>query len=279
MILSFHPCFNGEKNIICAGRRPNIDDIQAIKKATAVILPQGCRPDLYKMARQHCRHVFPNYDARFNHPGKLGQIHLFRTTGAPHPLTMTFTSLSKYLHKWNETALVSHFPYPFVFKFNWGGEGHNVFLIQTAKDLENCLEQAAIFERSGQKGFLIQKYVDGLQRSLRVVIIGEAMYSYWRVQPGSASLLDLSIASGAHIDYFSDEAIQAEAIALTRTFCDQTRINLAGLDLVAASNPSDPKLSFLEINYYFGRRGLGGSSTFYKLLQKSIQGWIAQLPN
>lgn len=279
MILSFHPCFNGEKNIICAGRRPNIDDIQAIKKATAVILPQGCRPDLYKMARQHCRHVFPNYDARFNHPGKLGQIHLFRTTGAPHPLTMTFTSLSKYLHKWNETALVSHFPYPFVFKFNWGGEGHNVFLIQTAKDLENCLKQAAIFERSGQKGFLIQKYVDGLQRSLRVVIIGEAMYSYWRVQPGSAPLLDLSIASGAHIDYFSDEAIQAEAIALTRTFCDQTRINLAGLDLVAASNPSDPKLSFLEINYYFGRRGLGGSSTFYKLLEKSIQGWIAQLPN
>ena len=279
MILSFHPCFNGEKNIICAGRRPNIDDIQAIKKATAVILPQGCRPDLYKMARQHCRHVFPNYDARFNHPGKLGQIHLFRTTGAPHPLTLTFTSLSKYLHKWNETALVSHFPYPFVFKFNWGGEGHNVFLIQTAKDLEKCLEQAAIFERSGQKGFLIQKYVDGLQRSLRVVIIGEAMYSYWRVQPGSASLLDLSIASGAHIDYFSDEAIQAEAIALTRTFCDQTRINLAGLDLVAASNPSDPKLSFLEINYYFGRRGLGGSSTYYKLLEKSIQGWIAQLPN
>ncbi len=279
MILSFHPCFNGEKNIICAGRRPNIDDIQAIKKATAVILPQGCRPDLYKMARQHCRHVFPNYDARFNHPGKLGQIHLFRTTGAPHPLTMTFTSLSKYLHKWNETALVSHFPYPFVFKFNWGGEGHNVFLIQTAKDLEKCLEQAAIFERSGQKGFLIQKYVDGLQRSLRVVIIGEAMYSYWRVQPGSASLLDLSIASGAHIDYFSDEAIQAEAISLTRTFCDQTRINLAGLDLVAASNQSDPKLSFLEINYYFGRRGLGGSSTFYKLLEKSIQGWIAQLPN
>ncbi len=279
MILSFHPCFNGEKNIICAGRRPNIDDIQAIKKATAVILPQGCRPDLYKMARQHCRHVFPNYDARFNHPGKLGQIHLFRTTGAPHPLTMTFTSLSKYLHKWNETALVSHFPYPFVFKFNWGGEGHNVFLIQTAKDLENCLKQAAIFERSGQKGFLIQKYVDGLQRSLRVVIIGEAMYSYWRVQPGSAPLLDLSIASGAHIDYFSDEAIQAEAIALTRTFCDQACINLAGLDLVAASNPSDPKLSFLEINYYFGRRGLGGSSTFYKLLEKSIQGWIAQLPN
>ncbi|MDJ0913726.1 MAG: hypothetical protein QNI95_09160 [Desulfobacterales bacterium] len=279
MILSFHPCFNGEKNIICAGRRPNIDDIQAIKKATAVILPQGCRPDLYKMARQHCRHVFPNYDARFNHPGKLGQIHLFRTTGAPHPLTMTFTSLSKYLHKWNETALVSHFPYPFVFKFNWGGEGHNVFLIQTAKDLEKCLEQAAIFERSGQKGFLIQKYVDGLQRSLRVVIIGEAMYSYWRVQPGSAPLLDLSIASGAHIDYFSDEAIQAEAISLTRTFCDQACINLAGLDLVAASNPSDPKLSFLEINYYFGRRGLGGSSTYYKLLEKSIHCWIAQLPN
>jgi ribosomal protein S6--L-glutamate ligase len=30
----------------------------------------------------------------------------------------------------------------------------------------------------------------------------------------------------------------------------------------------------LEINYFFGRRGLGGSDAYYKVLKREIQNWI-----
>jgi len=54
MILSFHPCFKGDKNIIVAGRTPAEEDIAAIKAAEAVILPQGCRESLYDATRRNC---------------------------------------------------------------------------------------------------------------------------------------------------------------------------------------------------------------------------------
>ena len=65
MILSFHPCFDADRNIICAGRDPDEKDLAAIRAADAVILPQGCREALYLLVRQNCPHVFPDYDARF----------------------------------------------------------------------------------------------------------------------------------------------------------------------------------------------------------------------
>jgi ribosomal protein S6--L-glutamate ligase len=65
MILSFHPLFEADQNIICAGREPNAEDVAAIRAAKAVILSQGCYPSLYEIVRANCPNVFPNYDARF----------------------------------------------------------------------------------------------------------------------------------------------------------------------------------------------------------------------
>ena len=87
MILSFHPCYEADTNILCAGRDPDKADLSAIRAADAVILPQGCREALYRMARNNCPHVFPNYDARFSHDGKLEQIRLFREHECAHPDT------------------------------------------------------------------------------------------------------------------------------------------------------------------------------------------------
>ena len=72
MILSFHPCYEADSNILCAGRDPDEKDLAAIRAADAVILPQGCREALYLLARQNCSYVFPDYDARFQYPGKTG---------------------------------------------------------------------------------------------------------------------------------------------------------------------------------------------------------------
>ncbi len=104
MILSFHPCFVADKNIICAGRKPGKGDLEEISLADAVILPQGCSEMLYNMARENCRNVFPNFDARFKYPGKTGQILLFQETGVPHPETETYQTVSA-LYNFHEEVL------------------------------------------------------------------------------------------------------------------------------------------------------------------------------
>lgn len=59
-------------------------------------------------------------------------------------------------------------------------------------------------------------------------------------------------------------------------FCEKTGINLAGVDLLF---PSDRTLDplFLEINYFFGRRGLGGSDRWYAILNAEIETWLKSL--
>ncbi|MCG6916994.1 MAG: hypothetical protein LJE89_05530, partial [Deltaproteobacteria bacterium] len=87
MILSFHPCIHADLNAIVAGRTPGSEEESMIKRANAIILPQGVREDLYKLCRKYTDRVFPQYDPRFENPGKIGDILLFRTTAMDHPET------------------------------------------------------------------------------------------------------------------------------------------------------------------------------------------------
>ena len=121
MILSFHPIYETDQNIICAGRDPDTSDLAAIKAAEAVILPQGCRQTLYTMAQNHCEHIFPNYDVRFRYPGKIGQIQLFRETDIPYPETETFQSIAEFRNKYGSKPRLFPFELPLVLKLNWGG--------------------------------------------------------------------------------------------------------------------------------------------------------------
>lgn len=268
MILSYHPCIEADRNLICAGRAPDDTDAAAMAAAHAVILNQGCYESLYRMARTHCDRVFPNYDARFDYPGKIGQTHLFRQHGAPHPSTETFGRLDAY-HACDHPPRV----FPVVFKFDWGGEGETVFLVQTPKALDRCLDRARAFERSGQKGFLIQEYLPHGCRSLRVVVVHRHLTAYWRVQADNTRF-GTSVASGACIDTDSDPGLRETAMAMVRTLCKKTGINLAGFDLLVPQPPRPPQPLFLEVNYFFGRRGLGGADRYYALLGREVQRWI-----
>jgi len=321
MILSFHPIFEGDKNILCAGREPGADDLAAVRAADAVILPQGCKASLYTMARENCANVFPNYDARFEYPGKIGQTRLFRKLNAPHPKTEIYTSHSSLLTS-HFSLLISHFSLPFVFKFDWGGEGDNVFLIRSSEEFETVLQKAAVFESTGQSGFLIQEYIPfqnrelrenvervlnpfyreqkyipsknrdlrenvervsnpfyreqeyipSQNRDLRVAVIGQKMISYWRVQKDTEKFCS-NLSKGAVIDRDSDPDLQAKGIDAVRAFCEKTGINLAGFDLLF----SHDEPLFIEINYFFGRQGLGGSERFYDILTQEIGKWINSL--
>lgn len=271
MILSYHPLIEMDENRLCAGRNPDAADLAAISRARAVILPQGCYHSLYEMARNHCPHVFPHYDARFQFPGKRGQARLFEKTGVPVPKTYSFASVSDF-----KAGPVSALPaFPLVFKFDWGGEGESVWRLDSREALTDALARAEAFEATGQRGFLMQEYIPTAGKSLRVVVIGTRLMSYWRVLPEETGFL-AGIAAGARIDREAHPEAQALGRAAVADFCSKTGINLAGLDLLyradASGNPLGMPL-FLEINYFFGRKGIGGSAAYYELLMEAVEGW------
>lgn len=274
MIVSFHPMFEADKNIICAGREPGADDLAAIMAAQAVILPQGCRQSLYEMARDNCRHVFPDYETRFNYPGKIGQMRLFQTNGTAHPHAETFALLKDFRRQYSDDPEDLSFKMPCVFKFDWGGEGETVFLINSRKDLKTVLQKAADFESSGQKGFLLQEYVPIEGKTLRVVIIGRTLVSYWRIQENSDAFVS-SVSRGARIDFELEPERQNVAKVFVKNLCNKTGINLAGFDVIFAPVKEYIKPLMLEINYFFGRRGLGGSDAFYEILKSEIENWLS----
>ncbi|MDY6954898.1 MAG: hypothetical protein SWE60_25640, partial [Thermodesulfobacteriota bacterium] len=213
MILSFHPNIVAEKNILCAGRLPNDEDRAAICQAQAVILSQGCSEPLYRMCRQHCLSVFPNYDVRFDYPGKVGQARLFQEWRAPFPRTHPFDQLSSYYDLYGAKGPQSPLGFPCVFKFDWGGEGEGVFLLKIEADLKEALKRAEQAEQGGLKGFLLQEYVPCRARSLRVVMIGDKLISYWRQQQDGAAFYT-NLKAGAVIDHGSDSGLQEKGKAL-----------------------------------------------------------------
>ena len=274
VILSFHPCIECDINIICAGRPPGDEEMTAIKNAHAVIVPQGVTERLYRLCRTYCPNVFPNYDARFDYPGKLGQIRLFQQNSALVPPTVVFSDISAY-HETINCAGENTIPFgfPCVLKLNYGGEGEGVFLLKNQKDLAVALGKVVEAEKSGQKGFVLQAYIPHGRRILRVVVMGGQFFSYWRIQENQ-DIFQSNLRSGARIDHKLAPEMQKEAIASARDFCRRTGINLAGFDLLFPEDTAEKRPLFLEINYFFGRRGLGGSFKYYALLEKAVRGWL-----
>lgn len=274
MILSFHPLFEADQNILCAGRSPDDSDLAAIRAATAVILPQGCGQALYEMARENCERIFPNYDARFKYPGKTGQALLFQELKAPHPESFVYPDVGCFLQEHGDGADRLPLGFPFVFKFDWGGEGDTVHLIDSPADLKDILNKAIAYEKSGQKGFLIQEYITGQNKTLRVVVIWQKKTSYWRVQANSGSF-QANLSKGAVIETEGEPDLQQLGIGVVEAVCRQTGIDLAGFDVIFSDGSlAHRRPLLLEINYFFGRTGLGGSEEYYKMLQTEISNWL-----
>jgi ribosomal protein S6--L-glutamate ligase len=276
MIVSFHSIFEADKNIICAGREPDAADLAAIKAAQAVILSQGCCRALYEAARANCPNVFPNFDAKFKYPGKIGQIKLFRKINICHPATEIFPDIASFQTQYVQAPNPLPWQYPIVFKLDWGGEGDTVYLVNSTEDLQKKLKQTAQFEKSGQPGFLLQEYVPSNNKTLRVVVIGQRLISYWRIQQNTHDF-HASLSKGAVLDSKAQPELQQKAVAVVKQVCQKTGINLAGFDVIFSSEFDDPEPMLLEINYFFGRKGLGGSEAYYKILQEEIRTWLAEI--
>jgi len=273
MILSYHPVLEGDVNRLCAGRDPDETDFEAMRQASAILLPQGCRQSLYEAARRFCPRIFPDLDRRFRYPGKLGDIELFRACRSPHPQSWLFSTVASC-----PASFWEKISYPVVVKSNYGGEGSLVFKLEEPKSAQPILDMFQGMERSDLYGFIVQEWVPSDGRDLRVVIMGDRFYSYWRVQKDSDNFYH-NLSKGAVIDTESDPELQEIGIGLVREFSLQTGIDLAGIDLMFPFRDGGicPEPLFLEINYYFGRKGLGGLENYYRLLREAADEWLAKV--
>lgn len=270
MILSYHPILEGDENRLCAGRDPDEADFRAMRGASAILLPQGCRESLFLAATRLCPHVFPDHTCCFLYPGKLGDTRLFGEYGVPHPPTWVFPSVEEC-----NPSFLEELAYPVALKSNYGGEGSLVFRLENAAEATPILEMFRGMERSGFGGFLVQEWIPTDGRDLRVVVMGNRTVSYWRVQKDASNPYH-NLGRGAVVDAESDPELQRIGVERVREFCRRTGINLAGLDLMFPNGTGGvcPEPLFLEINYFFGRKGLGGSDAYYQQLRQAVDEWL-----
>ncbi|WP_291320742.1 hypothetical protein [Desulfonatronospira sp.] len=271
MILSYHPCFYGDRFRLCAGRKLDGRDRSLMCRASAVLLPPGRLPELYREAVSCCGVVFPDYSSRYLYPGKPGDIRIFREHGLPHPPTDIFHHTRDCLPGYLESI-----SYPVMIKHSAGGEGRLVYRVHTPEEAAQVLEIFRGMERSGLRGFLVQEIVDAGDKTLRVVVIHDRLYTYWRVQP-EAGKVQHNLAQGGFMDFDSDPELQDKGRSLVQKLCAASGINLAGIDvLFDHAGPGEPVPMLLEINFFFGLQGLGGLQGYHKLLKEGVRDWILQ---
>ncbi len=274
MILSFHPCFDADVQIVIGSRRLSTQDLGLIQRAEAIILPQACPLELYEACSESHARLFPNYDVQFNYPGKIGQSLLFEKLEFPHPETLRWLTVEDFR---NAHPKGNDFPHklPFLLKDDKSHEAEGVFFVADRASLLAALDFLDQRERSGMAGFVSQAYIPSNGDVLRVVIIGNKMIAYWK-RPTAPGQVITTVRKGAVIDHNWRPDLQEKAKAQAQKLRDETGINLAALDIVFTFSEKTNDPVFLEINYYFGRRGLGGSENYYRILYQEIRHWLKE---
>jgi ribosomal protein S6--L-glutamate ligase len=274
MILSFHPCFDADSNIVLGSRRLNGEDLDLIGQAEAVIMPQGRPQDIYEACSRADLLLFPNYDVRFRYPGKIGQSLLFEDLGLSHPETLRWSTVEEFKEAYPGNEVFPH-ALPFLIKDDKSHEAEGVFFVEDGSALSTALNFLAQRGRSGLPGFVSQAYIPSDGNVLRAVIIGKKIITYWK-RPKEPGQVITTISRGALVDHEWRPDLQEKGNAAARVLAGKTGIDLAAVDFVFAVAETEPEPLFLEINYYFGRRGLGGSENYYKLLYEAVRAWLGE---
>jgi len=272
MILSFHPCIDAHAQVILGVRTLDSSDLKWVRKADAIILPQTCPQDLYEACSGSGALVFPNYETRFKYPGKIGQSLLFGDLDLPHPETFCWGTVKDFEEAYPGWDPLPH-TLPFFVKDDMSHEAEAVFLVEGRTSLIDALDHLALRERSGLYGFVSQAYIPCDANVLRTVIMGKRVITYWK-RPNKQGQVITTISRGAIIDNDWRPDLQEKGKAHAMALAEGTGINLAAIDFLFPLSDKDPEPLFLEINYYFGRRGLGGIERYYSLLFEAVRGWL-----
>jgi ribosomal protein S6--L-glutamate ligase len=274
MILSFHPCFLGDTLVILGDGTLDSHDLRHIDAAEVIILPQYCTSELYMACKSSSAQIFPNYDARFEYPGKLGQSLLFKKYNLPHPETHQWDSLRAFQEAYEGERDFSHLM-PFLIKGDQGHEAEGIYVISDRSALDRSLEDLGRLERLGSSGFITQELIRAEGNVLRAVIVGSRIITYWKRARETGQMIT-TISRGAEFDGAWKPELQIKGKMEAERLVAATGINLAAIDFVFDFGSPDPQPLFLEINYIFGRRGLGGSMQFYRLLSEAVQDWLVE---
>lgn len=274
MILSFHPCLIADHQVILGPRDLEPRDVDFIHRAEAILLPQTCPEPLYRACEASGAHIFPNYALRFAYPGKVGQTRLFRASDLPHPETRIWPSTAALRADFREKGSFPHAP-PFLVKTDMDHEGEGIRIVRNARGLEAAQE---FLERGGKdqtRQFLTQEIVATDGNVLRTVMIGKKVWTYWK-RPAHPEELVTTVSRGGWIDFVWRRDLQEKGRQTAERLYRELGLNLAAVDLVFSFLETDPEPRILEINYAFGRRGLGGSPAFYRLLFGAVCAWLEE---
>lgn len=231
-----------------------------LENAVGVILPVYLSPWRYRTITRHARDWFPRLDARFLYRGKGAQIGLFRRMGVRHPESLVFPSPEALLGAFR-SGLVN-WDHPYVLKGDSGGGGSAVFPVHGDEDLQHHAGRLRQDEPA-----LVQRWVHHGGRDLRVVVYGPRAVSYFRVGDGS---FYNNVCRGGRLDHDSEPEIQAQGCRAVLDLSRRAGIDVAGFDLMF---PDEGAPVFIEINFHFGRKGLGGSRGHRGHMRQAVEDW------
>ncbi|MDR3554658.1 MAG: hypothetical protein P4L55_07880 [Syntrophobacteraceae bacterium] len=262
--VSFRPEVEMEENLPPLAGIEDLGTIDLLRKAAGVLLPAHVSPWRYRSITQHARDWFPRLDVQFNCRGKTKQAYLFQELGVRHPETLVFENPLQLQSHLN--AHGSPWGYPLVLKGDLGGGGETVFPVYGAGEIAGHL-----LKLPKDDPLLIQKWVRHGGKDLRVVIYGDHAVSYFRVGGGR---FYNNVCRGGKLDHEGWPELQQKGAAAVLAFSRLVGIDIAGFDLMF---PDDGEPVFVEVNFHFGRKGLGGRKEHQRYVLRAIQRWRGRL--
>jgi ribosomal protein S6--L-glutamate ligase len=233
---------------------------ELLSNAAGVLLPEYVTPQRYQSITRYAREWFPNLDARFDCCGKTRQTLLFRKLGVRHPESLLFDNPRLLMEYFERNG--SPWGYPLVLKGDLGGGGSTVFPIRKPENLPGCLEKLR-----SEEPCLLQRWVEHGGKDLRVVVYGDHTVSYFRVGDGR---FYNNVCRGGRLDHLGWPELQEKGVQAVRNFCSLSKIDIAGFDLMF---PDEGEPVFVEINFHFGRKGLGGFDGHRRHILQAIGEW------
>jgi len=234
-----------------------------LRAACGVILPGYVSPWRYAAVTRLARRWFPRLEGARSLTGKARQILAFRRLGVRHPDTWIFRNRE---HAWSALRTWgSPWGYPAVLKGDSGGGGSAVFPVRDPAELRARLDRLPAHEP-----VLLQRLIDHGGRDLRVVVYGPMAVSYFRVGGGG---FYNNISKGAAIDHEVAPEEQQKGVRACLDLSRRLGIDLAAFDLMF---PDDGPPVFVEINFNFGRKGLGGAPGHREYLRRAVELWCRE---
>ncbi|MFH1060952.1 MAG: hypothetical protein V1797_19995, partial [Pseudomonadota bacterium] len=274
-VLSYHPGLAAQRNLLLVSQRPlDRRDFMAVAGAAAVLLPAVCRPDLFLLVASLGKPHFPRPAVHLALDGKVGNHWLFTRLGLPQPRTLVFPDIPAAAAAWRAGAVAKAGIHPpLVAKGAGGGQGQNVFLVNSPGELAGLAGRLETNCFLGPPGMVLQERVNLPGRDARVACVGDEVDAFWRLAPAGEEFFT-SLSRGGRVDRVGWPEQMAPAVALARRFQALAGVDVAGVDVLA---PTDAPPLILEANFYFGPNAHGGSAGVRAMFLKAARAWLARL--